>query len=117
MTTTGPAPSSATEILEPIGGTRFAFTLHSLPSCHYEESPRTHPRIEAIFLDTRKSTLGARLGSLLLRRVRARQRHLPQRWMRPPEIRGFGILADIDDAAADRAGASEQVEQRVAVGR
>ncbi|MEH2587151.1 hypothetical protein V1273_000990 [Bradyrhizobium sp. AZCC 1721] len=40
---------------------------------------------------------------------------LLQRWMRAPEIRRGGILADLDDAAADGAGAGEMLEQRLAV--
>src|SRR6266851_8882431 len=52
--------------------------------------------------------------SLLLRRVGPRDRRRGQAWVRPPEIRGFGILADGDDAAADRAGAGEKIEQRIA---
>src|SRR5439155_20161025 len=42
-------------------------------------------------------------------------RLLPQRRMRPSEIRRCRILADLDDAAADGAGAGEILEQRFAV--
>ena|SRR5829696_9675201 len=42
-------------------------------------------------------------------------RLLPQRQMRPSEIRGGRILADFDDAAADGAGAGKVLEQRFAV--
>src|ERR1700733_16113025 len=35
--------------------------------------------------------------------------------VRPPETGGGGILADLDNAAANRAGAGEMLEQRLAV--
>src|SRR5690349_363330 len=40
---------------------------------------------------------------------------LLQRWLLPAEIRCGGILADLEDAAADGAGAGEMVEQRLAI--
>ena len=39
----------------------------------------------------------------------------PQLRVRPAEIRRGGILADLDNAAADRAGAGKMLEQRLAV--
>src|ERR1700730_16491707 len=53
----------------------------------------------------------------LLRRIRPWQRLRRQARTWTPEIRGFGILPDGNDAAPDRAGAGEKLEQRVAVGR
>src|SRR5260370_27169335 len=47
--------------------------------------------------------------------ARVSVRLLPQLRVRTAEVGGGGVLADLDDAAADRAGAGEVPEQRLAV--
>ncbi len=60
------------------------------------------------------TTVDRGMGSFV-RPSRAPLLRLLQRRMRPAEIRRRRILADLDDAAADGAGAGEVLEQRLAI--
>src|SRR5262249_32155785 len=65
-----------------------------------------------IFSENRYPLFGI-MRLVAFRRVGPRQGF--ERGMRPAEVGCLGILADLDDATADRAGAGEQIEQRIAV--